>query len=94
MEWCIFDLCLDSKEAHGAMARLRQLSLCMTIWVAFASIFTTTAAVLSRLTAASANELSYVILESVRPLQTSHPDLCVRIHTNPPNHRRALSRCS
>ena len=31
------------------------------------------------------NELSYAILESVRPLKSSHPDLCVRIHANTPD---------
>jgi len=31
------------------------------------------------------NELSYAILESTRPLQTSHPDLCVRFHANTPD---------
>lgn len=30
------------------------------------------------------NELSYLILESVRPLQITSPDLCVRIHANTP----------
>ena len=30
------------------------------------------------------NELSYAILESVRPLQITSPDLCVRIHANTP----------
>lgn len=30
------------------------------------------------------NELSYVILESVRPLQLVSPDVCVRIHSNTP----------
>ena len=29
-------------------------------------------------------ELSYLILESVRPLQITSPDLCVRIHANTP----------
>lgn len=29
-------------------------------------------------------ELSYVILESVRPLQITSPDLCVRVHENTP----------
>lgn len=30
------------------------------------------------------NELSYTILESVRPLQITSPDVCVRIHANTP----------
>lgn len=31
------------------------------------------------------NELSYLILESVRPLQLTQPDPCVRIHANTPD---------
>jgi formate C-acetyltransferase len=30
------------------------------------------------------NELSYLLLESVRPLQITSPDMCVRIHANTP----------
>lgn len=31
------------------------------------------------------NEMSYVILDSVRPLKSSHPDICVRIHSGTPD---------